>query len=235
MRPSLFLALSALAACTDGTTLVNTGTLTLASPPDGFQLFSRDELHLLADASDSRGVKSLSLLLGERVVKTCPADPPAESLTCETSIAPADVAAQVKDGQLLVHARLVNGDDGETDRVANVVVDTLVVNFLEPGAQVKGSAPLKLSAKSEVPVRSVVVTYDAGLPLRQWDGEPYEASFSWAALVGLGKHALVATVTDSAARTATARLEVDVLCAGDGDCDPGKTCCTAGDCAGACR
>jgi hypothetical protein len=235
-RPALLACALALAACADDVTGVRSGALELLRPADGLQLFVSDPLALEASAYDTLLVKSVSLSLGDVVVKTCTANPPAERLDCAHEVTPADVAAQVKNESLQVTARAIDGDDGESTKLATVVVTSLAVNFVAPGPTVKGTSPVELSVKSVVPVTSLEVTYDDGRSLRSWVPDAatttYEADVAWAALVGLGAHPLVATAQDASGRSSTARLTVDVLCAATSDCDVGQSCDTA---TGRCR
>ena len=196
-------------ACSDGVSALQTGSLELASPVDGFQLFSKDALTIKASAADTKLLQSVKLYAGDYLVKACAADPVAESIDCKAELTAADVAAQVKDGVLEVRAVSLDDDDGERSRTARVTVTSLAVNLIEPlGPQAKGTGQLKVSVRGEVPATLVQVSYDDGWPLRQWTQEPYEAEIDWAALVGLCSHKLIATVVDSASRTATHQREL---------------------------
>lgn len=233
----LCLAALLAAACADGSRTVAHTELTLTDPADGAAAFSRDDLAVRAHASDNHLVKSVALVVGTRAARTCAFDPPVEDASCETTVAPADFAAQVQAGRLTVRAHAVNADGDETDRTADVVVTPLVVRFASPAppgpVNVRGTSRLAFTVRAEVPARLVAVTYDDGLPLRQWDTEPYQDDVDWQAFVGVGPHALVATVTDANQRTAQARLDVVVACAADAECARGLHCC-GGTCLGAC-
>ncbi len=238
MRSLLLLAAACALACSDSTRTTGHTELQLTNPPDGAQLFSGDGLLVRATADDNAGVKSLALLVGTRLAKSCPFAPSSTDLAvCATTVQPTDFAAQVQHGALTVWVRLVNGDGLSSVRSAEVVVSPLVVRFTAPAnsAKLSGPSSLAVDVRAEVPVQLVTVTADDGrVPIHQWEpSAAYAGDVDWAADLEPGPHTLVATATDVQQRTATAKVDVVVLCEAAADCAAGQQCCR-GACAATC-
>ncbi len=226
------------AACSGSTHTIGRTDLELVEPQEGAQVFSGDPLAIRATASDSQGVKTLSLAVGSVVAKTCAFDPTTTAdAECDVTKEPQDYAAQVHNHGLNVSATLVNGAGQKSSRSALVIVSPLVVRFVSPApanpAKVSGTSTLSVDVRHEVLVDTVAVTFDGGAQLTQWTEEPYTRPIDWAAVVNPGAHTLTATATDAQGRTATAKLDVLVACGSDGDCEGGQRCCQ-GTCAAKC-
>jgi hypothetical protein len=247
---SAAVALAAASSCQCGTAVGSAGktTLTITSPVAGAFYGEGDSFSFLATALNPGGIESVALFVGpvgnvscdrdsgcltgqicdaarscvQPPIKTCDAPKGTVSVTCEQTVAVADLSGLIVEGQVQLTALAIDHAKAPTQQTVTINLKPGGITFtapaLTPGtipivAEVAGISPVAVSIVSAIPMATVTITADGTIPLASWTSPmngALQQSVNWETQLGVGLHHLLANATDVDGNVDTAQLAVMV-------------------------